>query len=129
MINEFEQNPAGNDSGNEWVELYNPTTINVNISGWTLSTTHGTTLAIIIPQDAIIPADGYWVYTHSKQWLDNKDESIVLRDLDGNEIDRTLTGSDDKDDDYSWARSPDGKDINSDTDWKFQVSTQGDPNS
>jgi hypothetical protein len=25
MINEFEQNPLGEDAGNEWVELFNPT--------------------------------------------------------------------------------------------------------
>ncbi|MDD2666061.1 MAG: thermonuclease family protein [Methanocellales archaeon] len=128
VINEFEQNPDGNDSGNEWVELYNPATINLNISGWTLSTTHGTTSNITIPPDTIIPANGYWVYTHSKQWLDNKDESIVLIDLDGNEMDRTLTGSDDKDDKYSWGRFPNGKDTNLSTDWKFQVSTQGERN-
>ncbi len=94
-----------------------------------MSTTHGTTVIITIPQDTIISANGYWVYTHSKQWLDNKDESIVLIDQDGNEIDRTLMGSDDKDDKYSWARFPNGKDTNLDTDWKFQVSTQGEPNS
>ncbi|MDI6903829.1 MAG: lamin tail domain-containing protein [Methanocellales archaeon] len=129
VINEFEQNPAGDDAGNEWVELYNPATINVDISGWTLSTTHGTTVTITIPQDTTIPAKGYWVYTHSTQWLDNENESIVLKDSADNEMDRTLTASDDKNNDYCWARSPNGLDTNSDSDWNFQISTQGESNS
>ena len=31
VINEIEQNPSGFDEGNEWVELYNPTTSDVNL--------------------------------------------------------------------------------------------------
>ncbi len=37
-------NPAGTDTGNEWVELYNPTDQTVNIGGWKLFTTKGDTV-------------------------------------------------------------------------------------
>ena len=36
VVNEFESNPPGADSGNEWVELYNSTASTVDISGYTL---------------------------------------------------------------------------------------------
>ncbi|MBU7004518.1 MAG: lamin tail domain-containing protein [Theionarchaea archaeon] len=48
MINELEHNPAGTDTGNEWVELFNPTSSSVSLSGWSLSTTHGDTVQCII---------------------------------------------------------------------------------
>ena len=35
-INEFETNPTGADAGNEWVELYNNGTNDVNLDGWTV---------------------------------------------------------------------------------------------
>ena len=39
VINEVESNPPGNDNSNsdiEWVELYNPSSKDVDLSGWTL---------------------------------------------------------------------------------------------
>ena len=34
IINEIFYNPQGADSGYEWIELYNPTSENVNLEGW-----------------------------------------------------------------------------------------------
>lgn len=129
VINEFELNPPGDDyaAGNEFVELYNPTSASVNIGGWRVSTTHGTPVTVTIPAGTSISAKGYYVVTHSTQWLDNEDESIVLRDAAGNEIDRTPVKSDPYDDARSWQRNPDGKDTNTDADWVFQTSTRGAP--
>ena len=62
VINEIEQNPSGIDAGNEWVELYNPTTNDVNLDGWKLSTTHGITVTVTLY--GTIPANGYFVYTY-----------------------------------------------------------------
>jgi hypothetical protein len=33
VINEVELNPVGNDTANEWVELYNPTTTTIDLTG------------------------------------------------------------------------------------------------
>lgn len=129
VINEFELNPPGDDSvpGAEFVELYNPTSASVNIGGWKVSTTHGTPVTITIPAGTPIPAKGYYVVTHTTQWLDNEDESIVLRDAAGNEIDSTPRKSDPYDDARSWQRNPDGEDMNTDADWVFQTATRGAP--
>jgi len=126
VINEFDQNPPGNDnylSVEEWVELYNPASEAVDISGWTLSTTSGKTVTVTIPGGTVIDANSFYVITRGSQWLDNDGEVIILRDATGNEIDKTPALSDDYNDDESWARYPNGQDVDSDTDWRFQTST------
>jgi len=128
VINEFESNPPGNDkslSVEEWVELYNPTSNSVDISNWKLITTHGETVTITIPQETVIEPYGYYVYSRGQEWLDNEDESIILLDAQGREVDRTPIKSDTANDDQCWARYPNGQDNNSDTDWRFQQSTKG----
>ncbi|MCK4614863.1 MAG: lamin tail domain-containing protein, partial [Thermoplasmata archaeon] len=124
LINEFESNPLGQDKGNEWVELYNPTDISIDIGGGKLSTTGGKTVNVTIRNGTIIEADGYWIYVHGKQWLDNTNESVILFDGKGNEIDRTPKFDDEDNNNYTWSRYPNGDDTNSTKDWKFQVSTK-----
>ena len=128
VINEVESNPPGNDNyGNveEWVELYNPTTSSTDISNWKLSTTHGETVTITIPQGTTIPANGYYVYGRGSQWLDNDDESVVLNNSEDAEIDRTPVKSDNDNNSWSWQRYPNGLDTDSASDWTFQSSTEG----
>ena len=118
VINEFDLNPAGKDAGNEWVVLYNPTEVEVDISNWTLETTHGEKVTVRISQGTVISPKGYWTYIYEKQWLDNKDEMIILRDTKDVEVDKTLIASDTDDDNRYWTRYPDGLDTN--TDWQFR---------
>jgi len=126
IINEVELNPSGNDnylSVEEWVELYNPTMGDVDISGWKILTTQGITVTITIPQDTMIPAHGYYVYGRGSQWLDNNDELIVLEDSEDTEVDRTPVMSDNDNDYRSWQRYPNGQDS-----WHFRPSTKGSTN-
>jgi len=125
VINEFEQNPPGADAGNEWVELYNPTASSIHIGGWKLESTHGTIESYNISSGSVISPDGYWTVTFPKQWLDNEDESVVLFNSIGQEIDRTPTVTDTKDNNWCWARYPNGYDTNSSSDWRFQNATKG----
>ena len=128
VINEFELNPPGNDNYlnvEEWVELYNPTSESIDISGWTLSTIGGETVTVSIPEGIMVDANGYYVFRRGSQWLDNNAEAVILRDAEGEEVDRTPARSDGDNDDYSWARYSNGQDTDSDTDWRFQSSTEG----
>lgn len=129
VINEVELNPPEDDrlsTTMEWVELYNPTSNDINLGGWTLSSTQycgGKTCEL----SGSIKANGYYVFEHSL-WLHNtKGESVILRDADGNdnEIDRTPLLKDDYNDDRAWQRCPNGKDTDSDSDWEFRPSTKG----
>ncbi|MDH5201145.1 MAG: lamin tail domain-containing protein, partial [Candidatus Bathyarchaeota archaeon] len=129
MINEFELNPPGNDnyqSVEEWVELYNPTPEAVDVGGWTLSTAHGE--AFTVPNGTAMEAGGYYVFGSGSQWLNNEDESVTLRDAEGNEVDRTPAKSDAENDVGSWQRHPNGRDSDSEADWVFRASTRGSSN-
>ena len=131
VINEFYLNPPGNDNNGsveEWVELYNPTSEVVNIGGWTLSTTSGETVSVTIPDGTVITANGYYVYRRGSQWLDNDEESVILRDASGKQIDGTPERSDDDNDELAWSRYPNGQDTDSVTDWRSQESTEGKSN-
>src|SRR5512136_2445426 len=61
VVNEIEYNPAGTDAGHEWVELYNPTSLRVSLSGWTINTIHGVTYRVVLPSTASIGPYGYYV--------------------------------------------------------------------
>jgi len=125
IINEVELNPPEDDrlsTTMEWVELYNPTSSSVEIGGCTLSTTHGETLTI--HSGTILQPKGYLV-VESSRWLVNDDELLILRNSLGEEIDITPIISDADNDNRAWARSPNGKDSDSLSDWRFQSSTKG----
>jgi len=112
FINEFEQNPAGRDHGNEWVELYSGE--EVNLSGWKLVNADDDTFLL---NETI---NGYLVITFPSQWLDNSDEKVILVNSDGDVIDETPLLSDTSNDDLSWNLCGE--------EWKFVISTPGSEN-
>jgi len=126
VINEVELNPAGDDNSPyvlEWVELYNTGNEDVDISSWTLVAAHGDKEVVRIPSGATIEAKGFYAipdHPPKEQWLDNRDESVILKNSSGVEIDRTLTLEDDRGDSCAWSRYPDGS-----PDWGFMISSKG----
>lgn len=145
VINEVELNPPGSDGSagsEEWVELYNPTDQDIDVSDWTFSTTGGhTTITQMklrgfiaeregaIVSEPLVKAGGYLaLYLKDRQWLDNFEERVLLQDAAGREVDRTPLLSDSKDDERSWQRIPNGQDTDTDVDWRFRQSTRGAPN-
>ena len=128
MINEWEQNPAGTDTGKEWVELYNPTSQAVNIGGWKLVNGYSGK-SVKIAAGTVIASDGYLVFPWTNGTLINSyPDRITLMDSSGREVDRTPDAKDEKNNNLCQARYPNGKDLGSDTDWKFQASTPGSSN-
>ncbi|MCD6455542.1 MAG: lamin tail domain-containing protein [Methanophagales archaeon] len=107
----FDQNPAGNDKGNEWVALYNPSNGSMDIGNWTLETEDGERETI--PEGTILYPLAYYVYTPPYQWRDNSDDAITLSDSKGEEVDRTLVVSDNENDNRHWMRN--------DSEWIFDV--------
>ena len=138
VVNEVELDPPTDQRTvfDEWVELYNPTDSSVDISGWRISTAHGRTVTVTIAEGTILQPKGRCVVmniqprsscnapTGNAQWLDDGDESVVLRDSAGDDVDRTPLLSDSFNDDRSWQRYPDGKDTDSSADWPFARSTK-----
>ena len=122
VINEIEANPPGKYAEIEWVELYNPTSKDVDLTGWTLKTTHGRIGKVTC--SGIIDANGYRVFESSIQWLDNEGDSVILRDKGGAKIDE-VAFTDTKNDYRTRQRCPNGIDTDSYLDWDFRPSTKG----
>jgi CotH kinase protein/Lamin Tail Domain/GEVED domain/Chitobiase/beta-hexosaminidase C-terminal domain/Secretion system C-terminal sorting domain/Divergent InlB B-repeat domain len=61
VINELYYDAA--TTGNDWIELYNPSTQNVNLSGWVLTTNSGAN--ITIPTGTVLKSDDYLVVTEN----------------------------------------------------------------
>jgi uncharacterized repeat protein (TIGR01451 family) len=85
--------------------------------------------SVKVSEGTVINSDGYQVITWTNGSLINSYlDHIVLMDSSGREVDRTSDAKDEKNDGLCQARYPKGKDLGSDTDWKFQASTPGSSN-
>jgi beta-lactamase superfamily II metal-dependent hydrolase len=68
-VNEFMPAPS---TGNEWIELYNPTSSAVDVSGYYVDDVAGGGGAPkAIPSGTVIPAGGRWVYEFPSGFLNN----------------------------------------------------------
>jgi len=125
VINEVDTNPFGDDSLaiSEWVELYNPTDSDVDLSGWEIASTTVLKKTFTIPDGTIISPEQILPFTYTKVWLTDSSESVELRNSSGDVIDKTPTITDLKNDFMSWQRSYDGH-----TDWEFSLGTAGGSN-
>ena len=130
VINEFEANPEGNDTNNEWIELFNPTFDQIEVSGYEIKklVNGNETTLFVVPNGTTLAPFEFLVITDLEAALNNDDLVLVLYDVNSNEIDRTPSLSDDQNDNNCWARVPNGIDTNSTSDWKFVACTKGDFN-
>jgi hypothetical protein len=111
-INEIELNPSGGDSGNEWIELYSDSEI--NLTGYSLRNADEDILELNIS------FNGYYVYTFDSGWLDNNDENVSLLDLNGTIVDNSPMFEDSGDDSKSWQYCS--------WNWTFRESNSGSAN-
>jgi endonuclease YncB( thermonuclease family) len=123
LVNEVELNPSGNDmEEGEWIELYNPTDVDINISNFGITPSFQAP-TIELPPDAVIEAGETYVIEVDRPMLSNTGESLVLGNTTGNIHDRTPSLVDRSDDDRTWQRIPDGN-----NEWQFVEGTQGNAN-
>ncbi|WCJ58941.1 lamin tail domain-containing protein [Fontisphaera persica] len=61
LVNEVLSAPVGN--GKDFIELYNPNSVAVNLEGWFITDAPSTPMKYRIPAGTVIPAGGYWVFT------------------------------------------------------------------
>jgi endonuclease YncB( thermonuclease family) len=123
LINEVELNPRGNNmEEKEWIELYNPTTVDINISGVKITPSFQSP-TIELPPDAVIEAGKTYVVELDRPILSNTGESLVLTNGTGDILDRTPSLVDRSDDDHTWQRIPDGN-----NEWQFIENTEGNSN-
>gem|GEM_PF-6229190 len=81
VISEFLPNPDGSDSGEEWVELFNPSNADVDLSDWKLDD-QGQAVgssAYTFPKNSVIKAQGYLV-------VDLPEGSFTLNNTGGDSV-------------------------------------------
>ena len=110
VINEVDTNPFGDDSKSisEWVEIYNPTDSDVDLSGWKIASTTVLKKTLTISDGTIISPDQILTFTHEKIWFTDSSESVELRNSNDDVIDKTPFVSDLENDFFSLQRSYDG---------------------
>ena len=125
VINEVDTNPSGDDSEfvSEWVELYNPTDDDVDLSGWSIASTTIFKKTLTIPDGTIISSGDFLIFNHEKIWFTDTAELIELTNRDGLLVDKTREIFDLENDSKSWQRTYDGF-----SDWKFTSATAGNSN-
>jgi hypothetical protein len=130
VINEVDINPPGDDSASisEWIELYNPTDSDIDMSGWTVASTTVLKKTMTIPLGTVIEPGQFMTYSYQNVWFTDANESVELRDENNIVIDKTPAISDIKNDFTSWQRIYDGYDFDNSDDWKFVTSTAGSSN-
>ena len=125
VINEVDTNPFGDDSQSisEWVELYNPTDSDVDLSGWEIASTTVLKKTFTIPTGTIISPGDFLIFNYETIWFTDSNESIELRTSVGDVIDKTPSITDLQNNFLSWQRSYDGY-----PDWEFSFSSAGGSN-
>ena len=125
VINEVDTNPFGDDSLaiSEWVELYNPTDTDVDLSGWEIASTTVLKKTFTIPDGTIISPEQLLPFTYAKVWFTDSSDSVELRNPLGDVVDKTPLISDLENDFLSWQRSYDGH-----IDWEFSLGNAGGSN-
>lgn len=80
IINEILPNPEGADETEEWIELYNQNNFEVDLAGWFIEDTNGSTKTYTLPAGAKILANGFLVLsrTETKIMLNNDTDGIKL---------------------------------------------------
>lgn len=90
VINEIFSNPTGDE--NEWIEIYNPTNEDVDLSEYFLrdgaASSKPKPLADV---GNILETNGYFIY-ESKNWLNNDSEIVFLLDKSGMIVDKIAYG-------------------------------------
>ena len=124
VINEVDTNPPGDDSQyiSEWVELYNPTDDDVDLSGWQISSSFIKKI-YTIPDGTIISSGNFLTFVNEKIWFTDVAESVELTNVNGILIDKTREVFDNDNDLKSWQRTYDGS-----PEWKFTFATAGGSN-
>jgi len=103
VICQVELNPPGDDLDREWVKLLNPGDGEVKMGCWTISSSCGGALQKILPE-TVIPSGGYCTLKYEVPWLNDRNETILLKDETGAIVDFTPELNDTGNDNCIWSR-------------------------
>lgn len=118
-INEFVSDP---DSGNEWVELFNPTTSSLDVAGGYICDSRNTTSTCKVIGGIILANDWLKIDLLTGSYLNNTGDSVILKNPDGEIVDQIdYAGNNAPDKNQALARVDDGVDSDSENDWAITI--------
>jgi len=120
VINEIELDPYG-ENALQWIELYNTGNDEVEIGSWSIVPLSNRSAELFIDITSI-PARGFYVLNLEENLMDLSEETLILKDENGNVVDHTPFLYDSSDSECSWGRYPDGSNT-----WLIQISSEGGP--
>ena len=97
----------------DWIELYNKSDVEVDISGYMVNDNIEPTGGYVIPEGSVIPAKGYFVINEGEHFsfgISSGGEDVSLGDADGTTIDHVYCPASQADG-TTFSRIPDGGDI------------------
>lgn len=102
-LTELLPNVSGSDTGKEFVEIYNPTSYTVDLTGYILQLGPSYSKNYVLPSVALPPNTFVQLFdTQTTMTLPNATASVKLMTPDGQTIDETVTYQD-PEDDQAWA--------------------------
>ena len=109
IISELCSNPVLNETNNEWIELFNNSSEEVNLNGWVLEDTKGTVRRYLINRDLIILPFGYTVLYRKETGivLNNDEDSVKLIQPNNNVLFQVPTYLDGEEG-WAWHRKENG---------------------
>ena len=122
VINEFESNPTGANTNNQWIELYNNGSVEIDISGWRIYDGQGSgapQTILTIPANTIILNKSFYTRNTSSALMNSGWDFLTLRNATGVKIDETSNLTDSENDNFTWQRSP-----NTANNWVLRESTR-----
>jgi len=114
FINEIMSSAEGSDETGEWIEIYNSNSFEIDLYGWKIKDTAGTSKTFIV-SDKKISGFGFLVFMRpeTKITLNNDGDGIILQNPNGDIVDSVEFGKSSKgisfakiSDDWQWTNSP-----------------------
>lgn len=122
VINEVELSPRA--GGTMWVELFNGGNEATNLTGWAVKIVDGAWEGRM-PLDGQIEPKDYRVAEGDARWISSGNGTVMLIDMSGKVIDVTPLLSDIEQNDFTYARMPNGRDTDTRADFAFIMGSRG----
>jgi len=92
VINEILPSPEGPNEKDEWIEIFNKSELEVELSNWQITDTAGKTRKYTFPKGTKIPSQGFLVLSRptTKITLNNDNDGLNLIQADGEIVDSVM---------------------------------------
>jgi hypothetical protein len=122
VINEVELSPPA--GATMWVELFNGGNESINLTGWAVKILDGAWVGRM-SLDGQIEPEKYRVAEGDARWISSGNGTVKLIDNSGRVIDATPLLSDIEQDEFTYARMPNGRDTDTRADFAFVMGSKG----